>query len=383
LDITKRKRDEEKLIQAEKRHRTVADFTYDLEYWKSPDGTFLYVSPSCERITGYKPEEFINNPEFFRELILPEDKTRWDKHHQKALKEKGLQEIQFRIHKQDGQTRWIEHMCQPVIDKEGEFLGFRASNRDITQRKKIETEINRLREEYLHIARVAAIGELAASLAHELKQPLAAIRSNAQAAQRFLTGEKPDLDEFHAILTDIIKDNRRADEVIGRLRTLMRKEKLQITKLNINELIQELFPLIHSYEIMRDISLEFEPDDRLPFVVADRVQLQQVILNLLLNSSEALMDVSGDMRKITIQVSQKDTHNITVAIKDNGPGIDEQNIDHLFEPFYTTKKEGLGMGLAISRSIIEAHRGSLWAENNSDNGVTFYFTLPVFKRSSV
>ena len=133
---------------------------------------------------------------------------------------------------------------------------------------------------------------------------------------------------------------------------------------------------------MRNISVRFEPDDKLPSVAVDRVQIQQVVLNLLLNSSEALMTVSGDMRKIVIQTSQKDTQNITVAIKDNGPGVDEQIIDRLFEPFYTTKKEGLGMGLAISRSIVESHRGSLWAENNSDSGVTFYFTIPVFKRRS-
>ncbi|MHC4132817.1 MAG: PAS domain-containing protein [Planctomycetota bacterium] len=252
---------------------------------------------------------------------------------------------------------------------------------DITQLTKIKGEADRLREEHLHIARVVAIGELAASITHELKQPLAAIRSNAQAAHRFLTGKNPDLDELHAILTDIIKDNRRADDVIDRLRTLVRREKFKIIKLNINELIQGLFPLILSYELLRNISLEFKPDDRLSSVSGDRIQLQQVILNLLLNSSEALMEVSEDSRKITILTSQKDTHNISVAIKDNGPGINKQNIDRLFEPFYTTKKEGLGMGLAISRSIVEAHSGSLWAENNSDRGVTFYFTLPVFKGS--
>jgi len=372
-----------KLHDAELSYMTIADFTHDWEYWENPEGTFRYISPSCKRITGYKPEEFLENPQILQKLILPEDKVRWDEYRQEAINKKGLLEVQFRIRRRDGQIRWIEHVCQSVIDEKGKFLGFRASNRDITNRKHAEDEANQLRDEYLHIARVAAIGELTASLAHELKQPLAAIRSNAQAAQRFLTGEKPDLDEFHEILTDIINDNRRADEVIGRLRTLMQKGDPQIAKLNINELIREIFPLMHSYEIIRNISLEFDLNDRLPAVAADRVQLQQVILNLLLNSSEALMDITGDMRKIIVQTSQKDTQNVTVAIKDNGPGIDEQNSDRLFEPFYTTKKEGLGMGLAISRSIIEAHRGNLWGENNPDRGVTFYFTIPVFKRSSV
>jgi len=368
-----------KLQEAELSYRTVADFTHDWEYWESPEGTFRYISPSCERVTGYKPEEFLENPQILQKLILPEDKVRWDEHRQEALNNKGLHEVQFRIRKRDGEIRWIEHACQPVTDEKGEFLGYRASNRDITRRKQTEDEANRLREEYLHIARVAAIGELTASLAHELKQPLAAIRSNAQAAQHFLTGDKPDIDELHEVLKDIIKDNRRADDVIGKLRALMRKSELQTTELNINGVMQDILPLIKSYEIMRNISLEFELDERIPLVAADRVQLQQVVLNLLLNSSEALIGVSGDMRKIIVQTSQKDTHNVTVAIKDNGPGIDEQVMDRLFEPFYTTKQEGLGMGLTISRSIIEAHKGNLWAENNPDHGATFYFTIPVFK----
>jgi two-component system sensor kinase FixL len=231
----------------------------------------------------------------------------------------------------------------------------------------------------LHIARVAAIGELTAALAHELKQPLAAIRSNAQAAQRFLATEKPNFDELNEILFDIIKDNRRADDVIGRLRKLMRKSELQITELNINDVIQEIIPLASSYEVIRNISLELDLDEKIPLIAGDRVQLQQVILNLVLNASEALMNVDTDFRKIAIQTIQKDPQYVTVAIKDSGPGIDEQVLEHLFEPFYTTKQEGLGMGLAISQSIIDLLGGKLWAKNNPDQGATFYFTVPVFK----
>jgi two-component system sensor kinase FixL len=227
------------------------------------------------------------------------------------------------------------------------------------------------------------MGELTASLAHELKQPLAAIRSNAQAAQRFLANEKPDFDELREILLDIIKDNRRADDVIGRLRTLMRKTELQITELNINNVIREIIPLTNSYEIMRNISLEFELDEKiLPIIAGDRVQLQQVILNLVLNASEALINVGTDFRKVVVRTTQKDPQYVTVAIKDRGPGIDEQILERLFEPFYTTKQEGLGMGLAISRSIIDVLGGNLWAENNPDRGATFYFTVPVFKGGS-
>lgn len=380
-DITERKKSQEKLIQAEQRYRTVADFTYDWEWWRSPEGKYIYMSPSCERITGYKWDEFINNPHLVDEVILPEDQEEWRKHNIEVQTAHKPVEVQFRIKRKDGCVRWIEHICQMVKDTDGEFMGFRASNRDITGRRQVEEEANRLRSEYLHIARVSAMGELTASLAHELKQPLAAIRSNAQAGQRFLAKEKPDLDELSEILVDIIKDNRRADEVIGRLRTLMRKSELQIAELNINNVIQEIFPLIRSYEIMRNISLEFELDDKIPSVAGDRVQLQQVILNLIMNSSEALENIDGDIRRIVIRTSQKNHNNVTVAIRDNGTGIDEQSPDSLFEPFYTTKQEGMGMGLPISRSIIEAHGGNLWAENNPDRGATFYFTIPVFKSS--
>ena len=380
-DITERKKSEEQLIQAEQRYRTVANFTYDWEWWRSPEGKYIYMSPSCERITGYKWDEFTNNPHLVDEVILPEDQEVWRKHNIEVQTAHKPVEVQFRIKRKDGCVRWIEHICQPVKDTDGEFMGFRASNRDITGRRQVEEEANRLRSEYLHIARVSAMGELTASLAHELKQPLAATRSNAQAAQRFLANEKPDLDELSEILADIIKDNRRADEVIGRLRTLMRKSELQIAELNINNVIQEIFPLIRSYEIMRNISLEFELDDKIPSVAGDRVQLQQVILNLIMNSSEALENIAGDIRRIVIRTSQKNHNNVTVAIRDNGIGIDEQSLDSLFEPFYTTKQEGMGMGLPISRSIIEAHGGNLWAENNPDRGATFYFTIPVFQSS--
>ncbi|MHA2408434.1 MAG: ATP-binding protein [Candidatus Ranarchaeia archaeon] len=312
--------------------------------------------------------------------MVKDDLPIWTQHRRESSKEKHLREIQFRILTKDGQIRWIEHVCQPISDQKSKFLGYRASNRDITKRKQSEEEVSQLREEFLHIARVAAIGELTASIAHELKQPLAAIRSNAQAAQRFLTRDEPDLDEFHDILTDIIKDDRRANEVIERLRTLLRKGDFRLMELDINELIHEIVPLINSYKIMRDISLELDLNDRLPPVMADRVQLQQVILNLILNSSEALMSESQNTRKIIVQTDLKDDQNV-VSVRDNGPGIDTKDPMKLYEPFYTNKKEGMGMGLAISRSIIEAHKGHIWFENNPDSGVTFYFALPICKKA--
>jgi len=220
------------------------------------------------------------------------------------------------------------------------------------------------------------MGELTASLAHELKQPLAAMRSNAQAAQRFLSFDKPDINELHEILKDIVKDNRRADDIIKKLRGLMKKGEFQITRLNIIDVIGDVLPLVNSYEIVRNISLKFELDKNISYVNGDRVQLQQVVLNLIINSSEALMGVKQKSKSIVVRTNQNSEDNVTVSVTDNGPGIDDTVMSYLFKPFYTTKKEGLGMGLAISRSIIDEHGGRLWAENNHGRGATFYFTIP-------
>jgi two-component system sensor kinase FixL len=219
-------------------------------------------------------------------------------------------------------------------------------------------------------------------LAHELKQPLAAIRSNAQAALRFLSGDKPDLDELHEILKDIITDNRRADEVIKNLRSFLRKSELQTVALNIKDMIEDTLPLINSFEAMREISLQLEIDETVPIVNGDRIQIQQVILNLILNSTEALMHEKIESGKIVVKSHQEDEEFVTISVQDNGPGIKAQAMDHLFDPFYTTKKEGLGMGLAISRSIVEDHGGRLWAQNNPDGGAVFSFTVPTAKEKS-
>ena len=878
VDITERKKDEGKLIQAEQRYRTVADFTYDWEYWKSPDETLLYVSPSCERITGYKPEEFINNPEFFRELILPEDKTRWDEHHQKALKEKGLLETQFRIHKQDGQTRWIEHVCQPVTDEKGEFLGFRASNRDITERKKVEEDIarqaklldlifkysldsivlldkdynfiwvsetyakscqrdssefaghnhfefypsslkeefdavkkgksiyrkyarpfifpdhpewgetywdlglvpilddggeiemflftlkdvterkrmeskleeserkyrelvedindviysidtkgniayispavksifgyephelmgkqisnfvhsddlqamkkgfessladratpadyralkkdgsyiwirvlsnpikddnnnvigirgvvsditkrkqaerqvremasfaelnpapvlrvnrngiimscnpasveilgknakkgtsinslltdfskidlnkcicenmlisqeveikgkfylfilrgvsdlkllhiygsditesmlarekllrseqrfrsimeqsplpmaiytpdgriadvnpafyrewgfsreeateifakynqrtdkqledigaaplvekayageavvlppmeyigsraceefgvegaevrtrwiqihlypikdengsvayvvntnlditerkqtedqmNQIRSELLHATRTATMGELTAALAHELNHPLGSILNNANAARRYLAQEDPDLDEIRDIINDIISEDRRANEVMQKVRNLMKKTEVGLAPVKINSIIEEVLKLTHSELIIENVLLSKQLEKDLPQITGERIQLQQVFINLIMNAIDAMKE--SETRRIHISTIQHDADNLRVCISDTGKGFGDEEKANLFKPFFTTKKEGMGMGLSVTRTIIKSHGGVIWAQNNKDAGASFFITLPYYKDKS-
>lgn len=492
----------EELRNAELKYRTVADFTYDWEDWSKSDGTFVYVSPSCERISGFRPQEFMERSQLFREVILAEDRNMWDRHFQESRHKHGPHEIRFRIRRRDGEIRWIEHVCQPIWDVKGRFLGIRGSNRDITERKQAEealtmTEANlkraqevaklgswyldldkgelfcsdevyqifamplgksmnyesflelihpddrlfverkwaaaldgesydiehriiangqvkwirhkeavefddkknrlcamgiiqditerkeaeedarRLRDELAHIMRVATMGELAASLAHEINQPLTAILSNAQAVQRFLLGDAPDLEEVRDALKDIIKDDQRAGDVIRRLRAILKKGALEQTSLDIDRIIQETLTLLNSEILEQGISISSNLASDLPIVVGDRVQLQQVIVNLLVNAFEATRHNKPGTKTIIISTAVDEPGKIKVSITDPGSGIAPENIGLIFKPFFTTKPEGIGMGLSISHSIIEAHGGRLWAINNPDRGATFYFTLPI------
>ncbi len=374
--ISEQKQTEKRLRESEVRYRTVADFTYDWEYWENPDRTLLYVSPSCERITGYKPEEFIKKPRLMQDIILSEDKDIWHSHRQKINKEKKRYSIQFRIRKKNGEVAWIEHACRTVTDEEGNSLGYRVNNRDVTERKLTQEEADRLREELAHLTRSATLGELTASLAHELGQPLTAILSNAQAAQRFLAGDTPDVEEIREIVKDIISDDQRASEVVHRLRAMMKKEPKKLKPLQINEVIREVENLIKSDALIRNIAMELDLDAYLPEVLGDRIQLQQVILNLIMNGFEAMMEKKPEKRRLVIRTKLHDKDSIEVAVNDSGQGIDKIKENELFEPFYSTKSEGLGMGLAIVRSTIETHGGRVWASNNRGLGATFHFTLP-------
>jgi signal transduction histidine kinase len=244
-------------------------------------------------------------------------------------------------------------------------------------RKQGELEAQRLRQDLTHIGRVSALGELTASLAHELNQPLTAILSNAQAAEHLLTAAAPNLEEVREILRDIVTDDRRATEVIRRLRALVKKGDLEFVPLDLNELIREVARLMGSDAISRGISLSLELAADLPTVRGDRVQLQQVVLNLVLNGLDAMHEPGGDERTLVIRTARDGADAVAVSVQDAGTGIDEKNVDQLFHPLFTTKTEGLGMGLTIARTIVDAHGGRLSAANNVTAGATFQFSLPV------
>jgi PAS domain S-box-containing protein len=277
------------------------------------------------------------------------------------------------------EERSIEMTVQPLLREQGGAVIFHA---DVTQRKVAEVELQRHREELTHFARVAAMGELTASLAHELNQPLAAILTNTQAAQRFLQSSDPDLEELRSILADVIADDRRAGDVIRRLRALLKREKLEMVAQDLNTLTEEVHKLVRSDAIIKGIDIELELAPQLPPVRGDRVQLQQVILNLMLNAIDAMSDCPKDQRRLVVTTHRASEGLIQLDVQDTGAGIPESKLEQIFDAFYTTKTEGMGMGLSISRSIIELHGGRLWATNNPGRGATFHFTLVSFKELS-
>jgi PAS domain S-box-containing protein len=367
------------LRQGELKYRIVADFTYDWEYWQNPDGTWRYVSPACERISGHRPEEFLRRPSLLRDIIASEDRDGWDHHNCNSRKDPSGREFQFRIKRPDGSIRWIEHACQPVTDDAGEFIGVRASNRDITQRRQAEMSEQQHREQLAHVTRVATLGELTASLAHEVNQPLNAVMNNAQAALRFLHREQPDLEEVGEALGDIVQDGKRASEVIQRLRQFLRPGEMHAQAVDINQVIKETTALTRNEFQSSNIRLRFLLTDNLPPVWADRIQIQQVVLNLLMNAKEAMDQAGTNPREILVMTEQEDEGIVKVSFLDRGPGLTSENLQKIFEPFYTTKTAGMGLGLAISRSIIASLGGRVWAMPNPDQGATLAFALPIFK----
>jgi two-component system, LuxR family, sensor kinase FixL len=244
-------------------------------------------------------------------------------------------------------------------------------------RKQLELETQGLRNDLAHSVRIATIGELTASLAHELNQPLTAILSNAQAGQRVLETAPVDLEEIAEILKDIVEDDKRAGEVIRRLRSLLRKGDPEVRTLDLNEALADVAQLVSGDAAVRGVSIRLELADRLPAVLGDRVQLQQVALNLVLNGMDAMREQDTRERVLVLRTARAGAKTVRVDVRDSGAGINEADMTKIFQTFYTTKSDGMGLGLAITRSIVDAHGGSLEAHNNPDGGATFSFTLPI------
>jgi signal transduction histidine kinase len=244
-------------------------------------------------------------------------------------------------------------------------------------RKQGDLEAQRLRQDLAHIGRVSAMGELTASLAHELSQPLTAILNNAEAVQCLLAGSAVNLELVREALEDIVADDKRAGDIIRRLRVLLKKGDLEFAWLDANEVVSEVAWLVRSDAVGRNVGMRLELAPDLPNVRGDRVQLQQVVLNLVLNGFDAMREPGSGDRTLVIRTARDSAAAVGVSIEDSGSGFDETDTDRMFQPLYTTKTEGLGMGLAIARTIVGAHGGRLEGANNAEHGATFHFTLPV------
>jgi signal transduction histidine kinase len=248
--------------------------------------------------------------------------------------------------------------------------------REITMNRRAQQELTKLRGDLVHVGRVTALGQLASALAHELSQPLGAILRNAEAAELHLNGPAPDLDELRAIVVDIRKDDRRAADVIERMRALIKRGSLEMQPFALDEVVRDVVSLVRAESVARDVALECTLQPNLPCVSGDRVHVSQVLLNLLINGLQAMQACPIQDRRIVIEVRATPAGNVEVAVRDSGPGIPDECIEKVFDPFFTTKASGIGMGLAVSRTIVGAHGGRIWAERSvAGTGATLRFTL--------
>jgi PAS domain S-box-containing protein len=341
--------------------------TLDLLCIGNTSGYFLRLNPAWESVLGYSREELMATP--FFDFVHPDDLARTQEALSKLVAQREIVHFENRYRCRDSSYRLLEWTAAPA----GELIY--AAARDMSERVEVETEARQRREEFAHLARVAMLGELTASLAHEINQPLSAIMSNAQAARRYLNAPTPDMEEVKEIINDIVKEDTRAGEIIHRMRTLLKKTKLEVEPVDLNSVFREIVSLLNSDAVIRDVKIDLELDPLLPFVRGDRIQLQQVALNLVMNAFEALNERSRAQRWVRIRTGLKDSQ-VQAAVIDNGTGVSLEDPEKVFQPFYTTKTQGLGMGLSISRSIIIRHYGRIWVENNPEGGTTFYFSLP-------
>jgi PAS domain S-box-containing protein len=334
-----------------------------------------FVNHRAEAILGYSRQEWYADPNFWANHVHPDDRDWAVALCTKATADGDDHVMQYRMLAADGRVLWVHDMVRVVAGRADGRRQLRSVIVDITERKQAELEAQKQRQLLTHLTRVATLGELSGALAHELSQPLTSILSNAQAAQRFLAREPVDLGEVRDILKDIVDDDRRAGAVIRRWRTLLRKGETQLHPLDLNDVTNEVLRLAHSELSAHRVTVIAQLTPGLPAVRGDRVGLQQVLLNLIVNACDAMKLNEPAHRHLTVITGLDGAGAVQVSIADCGVGIPADKIERVFEPFFTTKEHGVGLGLAICRSIVAAHGGRMWATNNSDRGATFCFAL--------
>lgn len=382
-----RKLSEDRQRESDARFRIVADSAPVMIWMSGTDKLCTFFNTAWLDFTGRRLDEELG--EGWAQGVHADDMARCLKTYSEAFHARRPFVMEYRLRCKDGEHRWIEDHGVPRYDQEGNFSGYIGSCVDLTERRRAEQEGQQQRAELAHIARLTTMGELTASLAHELNHPQSAILSNAQAGELFLNANPPAIDEVRKILADIVRDNRRAVEIIQRLRGFLKKRDLEFERVDINNIVSEIIPLVESDAGARGVTLRLELESSLPEARADRVHLQQVLLNLMLNGMDAMKTSPNGRRELRIQTQLAAAGNeeqngaaIEVIVRDSGSGIPGHKLATIFQPFFTTKPHGMGVGLSICRRIVEAHGGRIKAENNPDAGATVRFTLPAWKDPS-
>jgi PAS domain S-box-containing protein len=372
MDTTESKRAEEALRRSESYLAEAQRLAHTGSWaWGVAGGDALHLSEEWYRIYGFDPEKGTSAWEEKVQRIHPEDRDRWQRAIDRAIGEKLDYEVEMRILLPDGTVKYIHTVGHPVLNASGNVVQFVGSSMDISNSKRAEEA----QADLAHVSRVTTMGELTASLAHEVKQPIAAAITNAKTCLRWLSGDTPNIEEARAAAMRIVKDQTRAAEIISRIRLLFKKDTPLRELVEVNEVIREMIVLLRGETTRYSISIRTELAADLPPVMGDRVQLQQVMMNLIVNGIEAMKDVNGT-RELIIKSQRAEYEQLLVSVSDTGVGLPPQQADQIFNSFFTTKPHGTGMGLRISRSIVESHGGRLWAADNSPRGASFCFNIP-------
>jgi PAS domain S-box-containing protein len=378
MDVTAAKRAEETLRESEAYLAEAQRLSHTGSWaWAPATGEIRYWSEENYRLQGFDPRGGQPRFETFFQRLHPDDQARVRKTLDAAARDKSGFEFDYRIVHPGGEIRDIHLLGRPALGPSGDLVEFVGTVMDVTERKRAEEERERLRQvqaDLAHINRVTTMGELTASLAHEIKQPISAAVTDAKTCLRWLGRDNPDLTEARDAASRMVKDVMRAADIISRIRLLFQKGSLQRELVDVNELIREMFVLLRSEANRHSISIRTELAEGIPKVMADRIQLQQVFMNLMINGIDAMNGTAGK-GELTIK-SEAGVAQLLISVIDTGVGLPPEQADQIFSAFFTTKDKGTGMGLPISRSIIESHGGRLWATGASGQGATFQFTLP-------
>jgi PAS domain S-box-containing protein len=373
VDIEDRKCAEESARRSELSFRRIVETIPALVWCASPDGELTYVNQRILDYTGASLGDLARAG--WVSFLHPDDVQHTVAMWSEAVQSGRPHDVQYRLRKHDGTYRWFHVLGQAMVDATGRVTQWYGLLIDIDDRKNIEEALRRTETRLARATQVATVGELAASIAHEINQPLGAVVTNAYACLRWLSGESANLGKAREAAKRIVRDGKATGEVVGRIRALFKRTPVQHVTLDLNGLIVEVVRLLGAELSKRRVAMETELQKDLQSVLGDRVQIQQLVLNLLMNGLDAMDSISDRPKRIVIRSQQSNPATALVEIEDSGIGL--ADCERAFEPFFTTKEHGMGMGLTICRSIAEGHNGKLWATANRTFGTTFRFTLPL------